>query len=88
MEDYVLHKPQTLKLVKNEYFWHVIPLPIVYKYVQDKEKITQIKRLVKENKVCHSLYYKKDLGLKRLVCLLLRDFNQYRKYKRHLGGKD
>jgi D-aspartate ligase len=52
--------------------------------VKDREKLEKIKRLVKEKKVCHSLYYKDDLGLKRLVYLKLRDVNQYRKFRKYL----
>lgn len=85
VDDYIYHKPQQLKYVKDEFFWHVVPLGIVYKYIKDEEKIRKIKRLVKENKVCHSLYYDKDLGFKRLMYLKMRDFNQYRKYKKYLG---
>lgn len=85
VEDYVLHKELPLKFVKDEYFWHVVPLGIVYKYINDKEKVKKIKRLVKEGKVCHSLYYPKDMNIKRWAYLKLRDFNQYKKYKKHLG---
>lgn len=85
VEDYVLHKELPLKFVKDEYFWHVVPLGIVYKYINDEEKVKKIKRLVKEGKVCHSLYYPKDMNIKRWAYLKLRDFNQYKKYKKHLG---
>lgn len=85
VEDYVLHKELPLKFVKDEYFWHVVPLGIVYKYINDEEKVKKIKRLVKEGKVCHSLYYNKDMSLKRWIYLKLRDFNQHKKYKEHLG---
>lgn len=85
VEDYVLHKEIPLKFVKDEYFWHVVPLGIVYKYINDEEKVKKIKRLVKEGKVCHSLYYPKDMNIKRWAYLKLRDFNQYKKYKKHLG---
>ena len=85
VEDYVLHKELPLKFVRDEYFWHVVPLGVVYKYIKDEEKVKKIKRLVKEGKVCHSLYYNKDMSLKRWIYLKLRDFNQYKKYKEHLG---
>jgi D-aspartate ligase len=83
VDDYVYHKPLELKYVKNDFFWHVVPLGIVYKYVEDKEKIKRIKKLVKEKKVCHSLFYKKDLKFSRWFYLKLRDFNQYRKFAKY-----
>lgn len=85
VEDYMLHKELPVKFVKDDYFWHVVPLGVVYKYIKDEEKVKKIKRLVKEGKVCHSLYYNNDMTLKRWVYLKLRDFNQYKKYKKHLG---
>jgi D-aspartate ligase len=84
VEDYLYHNPLELKYVKDEFFWHVVPLGVVYKYVKDKEKLEKIKRLVRDKKVCHSLYYKDDLGLKRLAYLKLRDVNQYRKFRKYL----
>ena len=85
VDDYVYHKPQELKYVKDEFFWHVVPLGVVYRYINDEEKVNKIKRLVKEGKSCHSLYYPADMGLKRRIYLKLRDINQYRKYKKYMG---
>lgn len=83
VDDYIYHKPLELKLVDKDFFWHVIPLGLVYKYVRDKDKIRKIKQLVRENKSCHSLYYSKDISFKRWVYLKLRDINQYRKFKKY-----
>jgi len=82
VEDYVYHKPLALKYVTEPYFWHVVPLGVVYKYVKDQDKLQKVKQLVKQKKVCHSLYYKKDLGFKRWLYLKLRDMNQYVKYNK------
>ncbi len=85
VDDYIYNKPMELKYVKDDFFWHVVPLNLVYKYVKSPEKVEKIKKLVSQNKVCHSLYYKNDLGFKRLMYLKLRDLNQYKKYKKYLG---
>lgn len=85
VDEYIYHKPLELTMIKEDFFWHVVPLGVVYKYVKDKEKIKKIKKLVSENKSCHSLYYSKDLGLKRWIYLKLRDVNQYRKFNKYLG---
>ena len=34
--------------------------PFVLDYVEDKEKLLLVKKLIKEKKVCHSLFYKND----------------------------
>ena len=58
-----------LILVKEPYFWHVIPKKIVIDYVEDKEKVKLVKKLIKEGKVCHSLFYKRDMSILRLKYL-------------------
>ncbi len=87
VDDYVYHKPMELKIVREPFFWHVIPLGIVYKYVKDPKRVAQVKQLVKEGKSCHSLYYSKDNNLIRTLTLKAKDFNQFRKYKRYLGDQ-
>lgn len=85
VDDFVYHKPLELQIVKEPFFWHVVPLGVVYKYVKDEEKLRRVKELVKQNRYCHSLYYKKDLSFKRRLYLFLRDINQFRKFKQYLG---
>ena len=87
IDDFLYHKPIETTIVKEPFFWHVVPLGVVYKYVKDEEKLRKVKELVKQNKYCHSLYYKKDMGLKRRLYLMLRDMNQYKKFKHYLGEK-
>ncbi|MDD5987459.1 MAG: carboxylate--amine ligase [Eubacteriales bacterium] len=84
-EDYVYHRLKNgTKYVTEPFFWHAVPLGVVYKYVKDKDKVKQIRQLVKEGRSCHSLYYDKDMSPKRWVYLKLRDINMYRKYKKYL----
>ena len=85
VDDYVYHKPMELKMVNEDFFWHVVPLGVIRRYVKDKSKLRKIDALVKEGKRCHSLYYPKDLGFRRKLYLRMRDVNQYRKFKKFLG---
>ena len=72
-----------LILVKEPYFWHVIPKKIVLKYVEDKDKVEIVKKLIKEKKVCHSLFYKKDKSILRFIYLIIRNMNQFKKFKKY-----
>lgn len=72
-----------LILVKEHYFWHVIPKRIVLNYVEDKEKVKLVKELIRKGKVCHSLWYKRDLTFGRLKYFILRNINQFKKYKKY-----
>ena len=83
VDSYINNINQELLLVKEPYFWHVVPKKIVLDYVEDKEKLAIVKKLIKEGKVCHSLFYKKDKSLRRNIYLILRNINQFRKYKKY-----
>ena len=85
VRDYILHEDiPGPKYVTDPYFWHVVPMGIVNKYVKDKAVLRQIKELVKQGKVSSSLEYSEDRKLKRLVYLRLRDINLFRKYKKYM----
>lgn len=84
VDDYVYKREiQGTKYVKEPFFWHAVPLGVVYKYVKDKKKVEEIKALVKAGKSCNSLFYSKDMSLKRRIYLTLRNINMYRKYKKY-----
>lgn len=83
IDSYIYGIEKKLYLVKEPYFWHVIPKRIVLNYVEDKEKLALVKKLIKDGKVCHSLFYKGDKSLKRNIYLVLRNINQFRKYKKY-----
>lgn len=75
-------KKETI-FVKEPFFWYVVPKRIVLKYVDDKEQIAMVKKLLKEKKCCHSLFYKGDRSIRRLKYLVMRNRNQFRKYKKY-----
>ena len=84
-EDYVYHqRREGLKIVRDKFFWHAVPLGVVYKYVRDPELVREIRQLVREGKSCHSLYYPQDMSFRRRMYLKLRDINMYRKYRKYL----
>jgi len=84
VDDYVYHKEiPGPKYVKDKFFWHAVPLGVVYKYVKDPQKVAEIKQLVREGRECQSLYYSKDMAFKRRFYLFLRSVNMYRKYKKY-----
>ncbi len=83
VDDYIYHKDIPTKFVKDKYFWHVVPLGVVYKYVKDKDKVAEVKKLVAEGKVCNSTYYSKDMTPKKWIYLKLRDLNQFKKFAKY-----
>ncbi len=83
VDSYIKNEKHDLILVKEPYFWHVIPKKIVLDYVENQEKIALVKKLIKEHKVCHSLFYKNDKSIRRNIYLIIRNLNQFRKYKKY-----
>ncbi len=83
VEAFLYNKKQKFIMVREPYFWHVVPKMIVFKYVNNKEKLKEVKSLIKDGKSCHSLFYKKDRGIKRILYLLLKSLNHFRKFKKY-----
>lgn len=85
VKDRVLNENMELKLCKDEYFWRVIPLNVVYKFVKDERLKEKAKRLVKENKSTSSFDYSYDLkgNLKRKLYIKLYDINQMKKFRKY-----
>lgn len=85
VEDRVYNKELELKIQKENFFWHVIPNNVVYKYVQNQELVNKAKSLVKEGKSATSFGYDKDLkgNFKRKWYIFLYNINQMRKFKKY-----
>lgn len=80
VDDYLLHKKQEKILVSEPYFWHVVPIGLVYTFVKDKEKVAQVRKLVAAGKVCCSTSYSEDMPFKRWIYLKIRALNFYKKF--------
>jgi len=85
VDDRVKEKDMDLKIQKDEFYWHVIPNSVVYKYVKDKELVNKCKKLVASGKSAHSYEYKYDLSgnFKRSLYIKLYSINQMKKFKKY-----
>ena len=83
VDDYIYHKKMPTVLVDEPYFWHVVPLGIVYTFVKDKEKLNAVRQLVAEGKVCDSASYNRDMPFKRWLYLKIRGLNFYKKFYKY-----
>ena len=72
-----------LNLVDNEHLWMVVPKAVAYKYV-NKKYTAQMKRLVKEGKVCNPLIYSRETSLKKKYAVSRNLFSHFVKYKKYL----
>lgn len=83
VDDYIYHKKLDKVLVNEPYFWHVVPIGLVYTFVKDKKKVAQVRKLVEAGKVCCSTSYSEDMPFKRWIYLKLRALNFYKKFLRY-----
>lgn len=85
VEDRIDNIELPLKIQQDEFFWHVMPTSVVYKFVKDKELTDKVKSLVKEGKSATSFGYKFDLdkNIKRSSYLALYNINQIRKFNKY-----
>ncbi|MEG0895358.1 MAG: ATP-grasp domain-containing protein [Oscillospiraceae bacterium] len=87
VEDVIENKPLDLTIAKDKALWLQVPKGILTKYVQNPEALQLAKQLIKEKKCQNTLYYKKDMSLKRFIVFKLNMLNHYRKYKKYFGKK-
>ncbi len=87
VDDVIEHKDMPLTIAQNKHLWLQVPKGIVYKYVKDEETLKEVKQLIKEGKCTNSLFYNKDMSLKRYIKIKINMLNHYRKYKKYYGKK-
>lgn len=87
VDDVIEHKDMPLTIAQNKHLWVQVPKGIVYKYVKDEQTLKEVKQLIKEGKCTNSLFYNKDMSLKRYIKIKINMLNHYRKYKKYYGKK-
>lgn len=83
VDDLVNGVDQPFFEVKNQFFWHNIPLGVVYSYTESSALVELAKKLKKEGSEASSLRYMRDLLTRplRLACVTVMMLRQYKKYK-------
>ncbi|MEG2457458.1 MAG: ATP-grasp domain-containing protein [Bacilli bacterium] len=88
VDDLIDHKEQKdIIKCKKEVLWLNLPFRLLDKYIENKEVLKEIKKLKKDNKVIHSLWYKEDLNLKRRLHLLRLYYIQTKLYRMYFIKK-
>lgn len=87
VDDILLERPMELTIAKNRVLWTIIPTSVIFRYLPDGEKKQEARRLLKEGKVCHSLLYRGDINLKRLIGYRLNQWHYRQKYRKYFGNK-
>lgn len=82
VDDYIYNKNHKIIYNDSKSFWSYIPKCLVYKYISTEEK-NNLKKLSKQGKYEQSLFYMKDLSLKRILTILKVWLIQYKWHKKY-----
>jgi len=83
----VYNKNPDTVYAKSEMLWLSIPKKIIFDYVENKEVLEKVKRLIKEKKYMYTLLYKKDMNLKRYLRIKLYYHRHIKEYKQYFFRK-
>ena len=83
INDLIFNKEMNFKIIKEKYVLSFVPKKIIKKYINNNLLKNEINKLIKNNKIINPLKYKKDMNLKRIKYMFLRDRNYIKKYKKY-----
>lgn len=86
-DDYMLNIKQQLTYGDNPHLWMIIPKGVLFKYASNEKMKMEAKSLIRQGKFTNSLFYSKDMNMKRWAKLTLNSLNYYRKYKKYFNNK-
>ena len=87
VDDIIYHKDMGCTVATSKALWTIIPTSIIFKYVRDEAVKAEARELIRQDKVCHSLYYKGDRSFKRWLGYRKNQFHYHQKYKKYFGNK-
>lgn len=87
VDDIIYHKEMGCTVATSKALWTIIPTSIIFKYVRDEAVKAEARELIRQGKVCHSLYYKGDRSFKRWLGYRKNQFHYHQKYKKYFGNK-
>ncbi len=86
-DDHMLNIKQETTYVQNKHLWMIIPKGVLFKYASNEKLKMEAKSLIRQGEWTNSLFYDKDMNLKRWIKLTLNNLNYYRKYKKYFNNK-
>ena len=87
VNDVIYNKDTECVIADKKVLWTIIPKKVIFKYVADEKVKAEAKKLIKEGKICQSLFYKKDKNLKRRIYFMKNQLSYHQKYRKYFGNK-
>lgn len=88
VNDYIHNIKMPLEVSKEQRLWTVVPKGVGFKYVQNQENLDLMKKLYAEGKVSNSVFFKEDLGWRRLLRMLRSHLSHFKKYRKYYTYTD
>lgn len=83
VNDRIYNKETPFTIVKNKVLWLVIPKRVAFRYVRSPELRAEMRSLIKAKKIVNPLFYRGDLGFKRLSYLFISHVSHFWKYRKY-----
>ena len=83
IDDLIYNKEKEFKIIKEKIVLSFVSKKIIKKYIENKKLKKEIKEIIKNKKIVNPLKYSKDMSLKRIKYMFLRDRNYEKKYKKY-----
>lgn len=81
VDDLIHSKQKDFTFIQEKIVLSFVPKSVIYRYVESKNLLEEIKSLTSQNKFVRPLHYSKDLSIKRFFYLLVKDWKYVQKYK-------
>ncbi len=82
--DYIEGRPLSLTVADRPHLWLVIPRRVAYRFIRSEQAVAEMKKVLHENGYVNPLFYKGDLGWKRLVHVTRNYLSHYVKYPKYM----
>lgn len=84
VEDYIENRDMKLTLADKPHLWLVIPRRVAYRYIHNEQATSEMKQVIKKYGYVNPMFYKGDLGWKRLRYVLRNYLSHYVKYRKYM----
>ena len=83
IDDLIYNKEKDFKIIKEKVVLSFVPKKVIKEYIENKKLKNEIKKITKNKKIVNPLKYNKDMPLKRIKYMFMRDRNYVKKYKKY-----
>lgn len=84
VEDYIEHKDMEFTMADKPHLWLVVPRRVAYQYIRNDKAVAEMKEVIRNYGYVNPLFYKGDLGWKRLKFVVKNYLSHFVKYHKYL----